>query len=69
MKALESAAKELFSKLPDEFPLPPPETELVGLTLESLTNALMKVLARRPEEPVENNHYARRDIHRDEHTV
>jgi len=71
MKGFENAAMALFTKLPDEFPLPPPEVELVGLTLEGLTQALMRVLTRRPpeEDTPENNHYAPRDIHRDEHTV
>ena len=71
MKGFENAAMALFTKLPDEFPLPPQEVELVGLTLDGLTEALLRVLSRRPaaEEPAENNHYAPRDIHRDEHTV
>ncbi len=71
MKAFEEAAQKLFTKLPDEFPLPPQETELVGLTLEGLTQAFLRIWARKPEEKEseENNHYAPRDIHRDEHTV
>ncbi|MBR6029081.1 MAG: segregation/condensation protein A [Clostridia bacterium] len=71
MKGFENAARALFTKLPDEFPLPPPEVELVGLTLEGLTEALMRVLSRKPpqEEPPETNRYAPRDIRRDEHTV
>jgi len=48
MKAFEDAAKRLFTKLPDEFPLPPQETELVGLTLDGLTEALKRILARVP---------------------
>ncbi len=70
MRDFETAAKELFTKLPDEFPLPPQETELVGLTVEGLTEAFLRILARKPaEEPLEVNHYAPRDIRRDEHTV
>ena len=69
MKAFEDAAKRLFTKLPDEFPLPPQETELVGLTLEGLTEALKRILARVPEEPQQGRHFDPRNIHRDEHTV
>lgn len=71
MRAFEAAAKELFTKLPDEFPLPPQETELVGLTLQGLTEAFLRIWARKPEkeETGEVNHYAPRDIRRDEHNV
>ncbi|MDO4483410.1 MAG: segregation/condensation protein A [Clostridia bacterium] len=37
MQNFEAAAKEAFSKLPAEYPLPPQEVELVGLTMEGLT--------------------------------
>ena len=71
MRGFENVAMAMFTKLPDEFPLPPQETELVGLTLEGLTAALMRILARKPnaEDVSGENHYAPRDIHRDEHTV
>ena len=72
MRGFENVAMAMFTKLPDEFPLPPQETELVGLTLEGLTAALMRILQRKQEagEDVQaQNHYAPRDIHRDEHTV
>lgn len=70
MKSFEAAAAQLFSKLPEEYPLPPQEVELVGLTLEGLTAALMRILERKPpEEPEEENHYKRREIRRDEHNV
>lgn len=71
MKEFEEAAKKLFAKLPDEFPLPPQETELVGLTLDGLTQAFLRILARKPSAEDENevNHYAPRDIRRDEHSV
>ena len=38
MKRLEQAASLMLSKLPQEYPLPPPEYELTGLTLEGLMN-------------------------------
>ena len=69
MRSFEDAAKAIFAKLPDEFPLPPQEYELTGLTLDGLVAALNRVLTRKPPEVVENNHYAPRDIRRDEHTV
>ena len=70
MKQFERAAGNLFTKLPEEYPLPPQETELVGLTLEGLTEAFLRIWQRKPAaDPAEVNHYAPRDIHRDEHTV
>lgn len=71
MQEFERAAQDIFTKLPEEYPLPPQETELVGLTLQGLTEAFLRIWARKPaaDEGTEENHYAPRDIHRDEHTV
>ena len=71
MKQFERAAANLFTKLPEEYPLPPQETELVGLTLQGLTEAFLRIWARKPatDDSPETNHYAPRDIHRDEHNV
>ena len=70
LRVFEEAARQIFTKLPEEIPLPPQETELTGLTLEGLTEALRRILARKPEQPEEGeNHYAARDIRRDQHTV
>ena len=71
MKQFEQAAANLFTKLPEEYPLPPQETELVGLTLQGLTEAFLRIWARKPatDDSPETNHYAPRDIHRDEHNV
>ena len=70
MKQFERAAAEVFTKLPEEYPLPPQETELVGLTLQGLTEAFLRIWARLPDkDEQEQNHYAPRDIRRDEHTV
>ena len=70
LRDFEEAARHVFTKLPEEYPLPPPEIELTGLTLEGLTEAFLRIWARKPaaEEETEN-HYAPRDIHRDQHTV
>ena len=71
MKDFENAARNLFTKLPEEYPLPPKEIELTGLTLEGLTEAILRMLARRPklDDNPETNHYASRNIHRDNFTV
>lgn len=71
LRDFEEAARHAFTKLPEEFPLPPPEVELTNLTTEGLVAAFLRIWERRgkqeEEQPV--NHYAPRDIHRDEHTV
>ncbi len=71
LRDFEAAARNVFTKLPEEYPLPPQEVELTNLTLDALTEALYRVLARKAEEEGDRpeNHYAPRDIHRDEHTV
>jgi len=71
MKSFEEAAKRVFTKLPEEYPLPPPETELTGLTLKGLQEAFLRIWQRRPQfdDDPESNHYAPRNIHRDIHTV
>lgn len=71
MQEFERAAQDIFTKLPEEYPLPPQETELVGLTLQGLTEAFLRIWARKPaaDDEAEVNHYAPRDIRRDEHTV
>ncbi len=71
MKRFEDAAGCMYAKLPEEYPLPPQSVELTGLTLEGLVQAFLRIYDRRPAatEPKEENHYAPRDIRRDEHTV
>ena len=71
MKCFEDAAKEVFTKLPEEYPLPPREIELTGLTMEGLTEAFIRIWNRRPamDDNPESNHYAPRNIRRDSHTV
>ncbi len=67
MQEFEQAASRLFSKLPDEFPLPP-VYELEGLTLDGLIEAFAKLSARllaREEEHPEH----RRVIRLDQHTL
>ncbi len=71
MKKFEEAARHVFTKLPEEYPLPPPEIELKGLTLEGLTEAFIRIWRRKPsmDDNPESNHYAPRNIRRDSHTV
>ncbi len=70
LRDFEEAAKHVFTKLPEEYPLPPQEVELTGLTLQGLTEAFLRIWARKPDAEEETvNHYAPRDIHRDQHTV
>ena len=66
LKRLEEAARLMLNKLPEEYPLPPPEYELTGLTLEGLTRAFLRVLSRagKTEETVQQ-----REIRRDSYTV
>ncbi len=70
LRSFEEAARHVFTKLPEEYPLPPQEIELIGLSLEGLTEAFLRIWARRPKENEEaENHYAPRNIHRDQHTI
>ena len=61
----------MFTKLPEEYPLPPQEIELTGLTLQGLTEAFLRIWQRKPvtDDDPSSNHYAPRNIHRDIHTV
>ena len=70
LRSFEEAARHVFTKLPEEYPLPPQEIELIGLSLEGLTEAFLRIWARRPKDNEEaENHYAPRNIHRDQHTI
>ena len=71
MKQFEEAARNVFTKLPEEYPLPPQEYELTGLTLEGLTEAFIRIWSRKPtlDDDPASNHYAARNIRRDSHTV
>mgnify|MGYP000401546039 CR=1 FL=1 len=68
MKQFERAAANLFTKLPEEYPLPPPEIEIDGLTLEALWEALKRVQERAPKE-TEEVVFQLRNIHRENFTV
>ena len=68
MQGFEKAAAQLFEKLPEEYPLPPPSFEITGLTLDGLIEAFAAVLARAPRQAEEEQDQAQR-IMRDEHIV
>ena len=69
LKALEKAAEAVFSKLPEEYPLPPPSLELKGLTLDGLFKAFSEVLRRLEEKGEEGNAFVPRRIVRDAHDI
>lgn len=67
MQRLETEAKDILTKLPEEFPLPPQEVELTGLTLDRLTRAFARVLQRL--EDSSSGSEEKRRIRRDTFTV
>ena len=48
MAEFEKSAMQVFGKLPEEIPLPPPTLEIDGLTLDALWQALLRVAERAP---------------------
>ena len=68
MHQLEEDARALMTKLPEEYPLPPPNIEITGLTLEKLIKAYRRVLARAEKADLEER-MASREIRRDSFTV
>ena len=68
MHELEEEARALLTKLPEEYPLPPPNIEITGLTLDKLIRAYRRVLER-AEAAEAADRMASREIRRDTHTV
>ena len=68
MHTLEEEARALMTKLPEEYPLPPPNIEITGLTLEKLIRAYRRVLER-AERAESADLLANREIRRDSFTV
>ena len=68
MHRLEEEARALMMKLPEEFPLPPPNVELTGLTLDKLARAFLRVLER-AEADQQEAVLAAREIRRDTFTI
>ena len=67
MKEFERAAMMAFSKLPEEYPLPPQPVELTGLSLEGLVRAIERILARQAQDAEPGRVF--RAITRDRYTV
>ena len=68
MHQLEEEARALLTKLPEEYPLPPPNIEITGLTLEKLIKAYRRVLDRAERTDLADQ-MASREIRRDTFTV
>ena len=68
MHELEEEARALMTKMPEEYPLPPPNIEITGLTLDKLVRAFERVLAR-AEAAERADAMARQEIRRDQFTV
>lgn len=68
MHQLEEDARSLMTKLPEEYPLPPPNIEITGLTLDRLVRAYQRVLERAARSEAEDG-LASREIRRDAFTV
>lgn len=68
MHVLEEEARALLTKMPEEYPLPPPNIEITGLTLEKLARAFRRVLER-AEASERADAMAGREIRRDQFTV
>ena len=68
MHQLEEEARALLTKLPEEYPLPPPTIEITGLTLDKLIRAYRRVLERAERNELADR-LANREIRRDSFTV
>ena len=68
MHQLEEDARALLTKLPEEYPLPPPNIEITGLTLDKLIKAYRRVLERAARADAADL-LASREIRRDTVTV
>lgn len=69
MAEFEKSALQVFGKLPEEVPLPPPTLEIEGLTLDMLWDALLRIAEREPRELPEDEGLVLREVRRDSYTV
>jgi len=67
MQGIERAAMAVFSKLPEEYPLPPPSYQLDKLTMEGLVGAFYRLM-RRVAEP-EETAFVMRSITREPYSI
>ena len=68
LNGFEAAARKRVTKRPEEYPLPPPNIEITGLTLEKLLKAYRRVLERAERNDADDR-MASREIRRDSFTV
>ncbi len=68
LRLIEDGAKDYLTKLPEEFPLPPQEYELTGLTVQKLFAAFQRALRRAEARDAALEH-GQREIRREVHTV
>lgn len=66
LAALKEAADRVFLRLPEEFPLPPPQVELSGATLDGLYHAFVTAMLRLDNR---TNPEPSRSVARDEFTI
>lgn len=66
LDALFRAARDSFTRLPEDIPLPPPRVELEGVTQQGLYDAFLSLLNRREETP---RLHELHDVHPDRYTV
>ena len=67
MRGIERAAMSVFSKLPEEYPLPPPNFQLDNLSMDGLVKAFYRML-RRAAEPEETSFHTR-EIPREPYSI
>ncbi len=67
LKEFERYAFQVFSKLPEEYPVPPPQIELIGLTLDGLIKAMNRIYIRRTKPGVPGR--VIRSIMRERYTI
>ena len=68
MRKMEEYARQFITKLPEEYPLPPPNIEITGLTLERLSKAFVRLLEKMRNNAAEEFR-AGREVRRDRFTV
>lgn len=68
MHELEEEARALLTKMPEEYPLPPPTVEITGLTLDKLARTFRRVLERVAADE-RADQMAGREIRRDRFTI
>lgn len=66
LQALEERARALHWRLPEEYPLPPPQISIVGVSVEDLFEAFAGVLMKAEQKPETDG---RREVQADEYMI